>query len=456
MPRPPARLAERIKADIPKYLESEPVPERITRSYAFPMRIAASFIVLIGAVIVAMTVTRTQQKVADANRMTPVIFAPASRSMAAPSEATNTVAPVARTEEVQLEIDQDAAPIVQRQIAAVEVPPAMVPPPSAASLEPQRNDESSAAGAGAESESIGVTAEAPVPEPQRTAKFAPDLTEATAQPVAAPASAPALADSALAGSAARPERRQAAAQMTEQPRQRESKKEENVFGISVDPQVFQNIRGTLASGQRPAPSAVNTEAIVNYFAGAPSRAPRGVRLEVEASPAVIPTEGEHAVLRFTIDTPAGSGVVASDARIEVVINDAAVARVERIGDAEPLARESALPAGTSVTGLYAMEMKPGLRATQLVATVRLHYTVNGKTNTITKLIEGRDLAKSWGRSSRRHRLASLGAVWAESLKGTPAGVDVAKRAQELATQEPDDVRARELARAASASAAGGR
>jgi hypothetical protein len=238
-------------------------------------------------------------------------------------------------------------------------------------------------------------------------------------------------------------------------RQREAKKE-SVFGISVNPQVFHEIRATLESGQRPAASAVNVEALVNYFAGTPAKPPRKLRLEVEVSPSVLPAEGEHAVLRFTVDTPAGSGIAASDARVEVVINNATVAHVERIGDGDALARESALPHRTSVTGLYALEMKPGLRSSQLVATVRLYYVLNGEQKTLTELVHGHDLARSWQRSSRRHRLASLGAVWAESLKGTAAGVDVARRANELASQAPDDVRARELARAASASADGGR
>jgi hypothetical protein len=88
--------------------------------------------------------------------------------------------------------------------------------------------------------------------------------------------------------------------------------------------------------------------------------------------------------------------------------------------------------------------------------VRLHYFDGAKPQTITKAVHGHDLAKSWQRASRRHRLASLGAVWGESLKGTNKGKDVARRAEELATQAPDDVRARELARAASVSAAGGR
>jgi hypothetical protein len=75
---------------------------------------------------------------------------------------------------------------------------------------------------------------------------------------------------------------------------------------------------------------------------------------------------------------------------------------------------------------------------------------------ITKVVHGSDLARDWERASRRHRLASLGAVWSESLRGAGARQDVAKRAEELATQEPKDTRARELAKAATATAAGGR
>ena len=58
----------------------------------------------------------------------------------------------------------------------------------------------------------------------------------------------------------------------------------------------------------------------------------------------------------------------------------------------------------------------------------------------------------------RHRLATLGAVWSETLRNTPGALreadqvtDVARRAEELANQEPRDAKARELAMLASAS-----
>jgi hypothetical protein len=471
VPRPPAGLAERIKADIPQYLEAETTPQRLTRSFPFGLRIAASILVLAGAVVVAMTVARNRpEKTASMAADRPIIFAPASRAMSS-ADTTATTAAVARTEEVELDIVQEA-PAVAPQIASARVAPSVMteqPRDYAREEAAVTNVESGVEGEasyGVAGGVVGGVASGVPAEPQRMAEYAPEAdAPMTAPPAAplptaaasAPAPPPAAADTLTEGERLdRRQERATAKTLATGAREREAKKEDSVFGISVSPDVFHDIRATLESGRRPAASAVNVEALVNYFAGAPARRPREVRLEVEASPALIPAEGEHAVLRFTIDTPGGSGIAASDARIEVVLNDAAVARVHRIGDAEPLARQSALPHGTSVTGLYALEMKPGLRATQLVATVRLHYTVGGKPDTISRTVYGRDLAKTWQRSSRRHRLASLGAVWAESLKGSPAGIDVAKRAEELATQEPDDVRARELARAASASAAGGR
>ena len=454
VPRPPAGLAERIKADIPRYLEPETVPQRLSRSLASPMRIAASVIVLAGAVVVAMMTTRGRQEKVEETAARPMIFAPQPRAIA-PVPSTTTVA-AARTEDVHLDIVQEAPVVVREQIAA-----APVAPPALMDSRDFAREETDAAAGGLEGGATGfiddAITEAAVfePQPQRMAEYAQPAPPPAAP--AAPAAAPAAASESFANAArldTQP-KTTSARMMAAEARERETKKE-SFFGISVNPDVFHDIRTALESGRRPAASDVNVEALVNYFAGAPLRRPRRVRLEVEASPAVISAEGDHAVLRFTVDTPEGTGVAASEARIEVVINDAVVARAQPIGDAEPLARESALPYGTSVTGLYALELKPGLRSSQLIATVRLRYFVNGKPALLTEVVHGRDLRRSWQRSSRRHRLASLGALWAESLKGTEAGVDVARRAEELATQAPGDVRARELARAASASAAGGR
>jgi hypothetical protein len=239
----------------------------------------------------------------------------------------------------------------------------------------------------------------------------------------------------------------------------------DVFGISVDPNIFREMKTALQKGQHPSASVVNVDALVNYFAGPPDRAPRRVALEVEASPAPVAADGDHAVLRFTIDTPRvavgareSTPPVATDAHIDIEIDPKAVSSFHRIGGDITMASESMLLHNLSVTGLYSLELHPQLSAKQHVATVRLRYrsVTDGKSHVITRVVRGSDLAHDWARASRRHRLASLGAVWSESLKGAGARAEVAKRAEELATQEPKDTRARELANAASATAGGKR
>jgi hypothetical protein len=288
---------------------------------------------------------------------------------------------------------------------------------------------------------------------------------AAPQPVAPPMVAPSAPPPVVAESApARAERSSSLGLSTEAHAANTSlEQKREVFGISIDPQNFQRIRRTLETGGRPAAAAVNVEAIINYFAGPPAKRPRrGVRLDVEISPAAIEAEGDHAILRFSIDTPAANPAagsappVAKDVRIDVVFNDEVVAKATRVGGSEPPASEAVLLQGTSVTGLYALELRPPLSADQVVATVRLHHTsvTTGKKETITREVRAGALEKGWQRASRRHRLASLGAVWGETLKGSAAGFDIARRAEELVTQDPKDARAKELAAAASASADG--
>ena len=478
VPRPPAGLAERIKADIPEYLVAESGPAKFARTMTFPMRIAALVVLVLTSVAVAMLFVSRNGEEKMANSVAaprPVIFAPQTRAVTMTDTMATTAA--GRTEEVNLDIVEEAPPVPHLAAARIAPPPAAERQDFRDETKLESDAEDDYAAAGAEvSGVIGGSADAPArlqsmaevaaPEPAVAQPVQTGFAREVPEPASAPAApAPPLERESLAITAEAPmvdARRERAMPKSASNAMvaKAAKDKDNVFGISVSPEVFDNIRKTIESGQRPVPAAVNVEALVNYFAGPPEKRPRrGVRLEVEASPAAIPAKGDHAVLRFTLDTPDATSPessVVSDARMEVVINSAVVLRTRRIGDSEPLASESALRPGMSVTGLYALELKPGLRASQLVATVRLHYIENGKPQTIMKVVHGHDLAKTWQRASRRHRLAALGALWGESLKGTTGGVDVARRAEELATQEPDDARARELARAASASAAGGR
>ncbi|HEX8409755.1 MAG TPA: hypothetical protein VF883_12910 [Thermoanaerobaculia bacterium] len=457
VPRPPAGLQERIKGDIPKYLKAE------RGNSAFNLRIAASILLVASTAAVTMYLVGPQAKeqmVADAASATrPVVFAPQKR-------AINQTAPSAPTEEVRLEISEDSAVELPSRLMATNAPPP---------LPARRSDErdTEMLREEAKAESSGVTGNvagglAVGAQPQQMAKAEPAPVpppSAVAAPAAAPAPpVPAMADAAAA------ERITVTA---EAPRidfvQRAHAatiplgRKDSVFGISVNPGVFHAIRDTLERHERPNPGSIDLEALVNYFAGRPEGRPReGVRFDVEASPAAVNADGDHAILRFTLDTPDAQGAgsippAAKDASIEVSFNDKVVAHARRIGDADELSTEPILLHGTSVTALYAIELKPNLKSNQLVASVRLRYTSlsNGSKHTITRTVRGQDLARSWQRATRRHRLASLGAVWGETLRGTAPAFDVAQRAEELATQEPKNSHAQELARVITASTSGG-
>jgi hypothetical protein len=472
VPRPPAGLADRIKNDIPNYLQPEPERARFSRSVAFSMRVAASILLLITSVFVTLNLIEPagtpvfESKAASVHQASPAVMRTAPQQMASTSADTATQAPA---EEIRLEISEEplarqpldgareakkkndapapAAPRVQlaQTAAAPAPPPAAVPGVSFESNEEvpvdRERDHDTL------DERITVAAEAPV------LAYAPEPAAASASPAGAVPQA--RSERAASGLFAK----EAIADGLD------LAPKKNVFGIAVDPEVFHRIKTALESGERPAARSIDIEALVNYFAGAPLNPPnRGLRLEVEASPAPDASSGQ-AVLRFTIDTQASSSrdgeslmPAARDAHLEIVFNSDAVADFHRVGDSDPLVGENVLLTNTSVTGLFDLQLRPRLKSNQRIATVTLRYrsVSDGKSHTIERAILGRDLVTNWAHASRRHRLASLGAVWGESLKQSSNGADVAKKAEELVTQNPKDPLARELAHAAASAGGGGR
>jgi hypothetical protein len=444
VPKPPVELLDRIKNDIPKYLEPEGDRTRFARSLSFNMRVAAAVLVVLSSVVATVYLLEPGSHLSEV-----AAKAPAPKEVATPYlDTTGTTATVS----VEIAEQQHQRPVMQ--VANVSRDTA-APPPARFREEKGRNDDAPSGGEveGAVSGSIASAAplavaeseSAPVPAP---APAVPAPAAAEPQPAVA-AAAPAMQTRAakIAGPSLVSEA--VAADFDLGPRS-------SAFGISVDPGVFHRIRESLERDRRPSAGLVDLEAIVNYFAGPPVKRVRsGVRLEVEASPSPIGGIGDHGFLRFTIDTSSAESrlPVASDAKLSITLNEKAVARAQAIGDSGMREEERALLPNLSVTGLYEVALKPGLRPGDRVATVTLSYTnvSDGKRNTEEKTVYARDFGKVWTRASRRHRLASLGAVWGQSLKGAPDGSDVARRAEELATEEPSDRRAQELATAASAS-----
>lgn len=492
VPRPPADLSDRIKADIPQYLQTDAERDRFTGSVAFSMRVAASILLLITTAFVTLRLLDPQTKQTASLAPRPKL----ERAVTRYQTTTETAATEHQTaaEEVRLDIAQDAAIAVPPPVSVPSsAQPRVAPVVQVAEADRENDDGASGVAGGimggfaeeirteeraepkaiAELPPVGAIAGAEVaaePAPQvadaanETAakSIARDRRASRMMPAPAPPSAPAMAPppppAQLSVTASAPLISVAHAD------ELQLRQKSEVFGISVDPNVFDHVKDALQKGSRPAAASVNVDALVNYFAGPPARAPRRpVALEVEVSPAPIEAEGDHAILRFTIDTARtavgpreSTPPAAADARIEIEFDKKAVAHFRRIGTSAPVSPESTLLHNLSVTGLYQLELHPGLKGNQHVATVRLRYRsiTNGKQQVITHVVRGSDLARDWERASRRHRLASLGAVWSESLKGAASRIDVAKRAEELATQEPKDSRARELANAASATAGG--
>jgi hypothetical protein len=458
VPKPPADLLDRIKTDIPEYLRPEADRLRMRRSVMFNIRVAAALLILISAVTATLFLIEPQNQLSEIAMTT----APLPR-VAADQRA-------AATDELRIEITESApaAPVMQIADASPAGSPAAV---TTVPMEPRRRDERKKeereAETGVEGSVVGGVAGGMVggviggvASTIASAEAMQDLAPPPAPPVAAPEPGQRPV-SVTAEAPAAPQQRAAASSFSVSPLMREAHASEldlgpraTVFGISVDPNAFQRIKDTLEDNQRPAASSVNVEAIINYFAGGPAKkVRRGVKLEVEGSPSPLGAITRGGFLRFSIDTGEGQLPVASNAKLEIDLNGKVVENATPVGDAAAASPESALLPGLSVTGLYELSLKPNLRASDRVATIRLSYddVADGKRKTLEKSVYARDFGKLWMRASRRHRLASLGAVWGQSLKSTSPAPEVARRAEELATQAPKDARAQELATAANAS-----
>ena len=445
VPKPPAGLAERLKADIPENLMSvERDRARLSRSTAFSMRVAASIILLVTSVYVALhMVSRTKTSFDSA----PPAMIAARKVAAPPAEVTITLA------ENKKDVNSGRVDEVDR-VATREEHQVAVFADERAKLAKKKESPANEAGQIADAHAAAAptrvpAAPAPVPPPPPTqpvsvaeaadrSAAARNVAAAKSESITVPAAAPAIVGNVQAAdfSYARPRA---------------------VFGLSIDPTAFDRMKHDIENGDRPAAGSVDVSALVNYFAGN-GRAPRhDVRLDVEASRAPLATDN-RALVRFTVDTPreeiaAGSvPPVATNASLEITLNSTAVLSHRLIG-ADVLQKESTLLKNVSVTGLMDMRLKPGIPPRTTIATLTLTYrsVADGRHHEIVREVHAADVTRTWATASRRHRLATLGAVWSESLNGERSAGDVATTAERLATEKPEDDKARDLAAAATAS-----
>lgn len=491
VPKPPAGLAQQIKKDIPENLFSSPEADRarLSRSVGFSLRVAASVLLMISSVYLVLqllsrtTPTPTQTpyaQSAERKKSVQVAEAPA----AATAAAQPAIVADRRNDELTTSRAQTQAqpPASNQLVYAPERPSQLSDARSGAVAQNSPSREEPAfptappqtpAARSAAAESVTVVAEAPAiardsasqgfaaPPPAPAA--AQNAEQATARADGASASSATgaiMSKTAAAPTAPQPARMAAAAAHNNEAAAAKDLTAETsgtLFGIAVDPGAFARVKQAIQQGRQPASADVDVDAIVNYFAGpAPGRV-RALRLEAEISPSVVSQDPQERLVRFTIDAPPSDAlrrpVVATDAAVSVEFDPDSVARSSRVGDgAFTTASEAQILAGSSVTALFDLDLSPGVRPGARVATIRLTYrNAAGRMMSSEKVLFVGNSAKSWGAASRRHRLASLGARWAETLKGTAGVAEVAARAAQLSRQKPGDSRARELANAATAS-----
>lgn len=447
VPTPPADLLERIKRDIPPHLVIGAPSEqaRFTRSIFFDMRVAASVLLIVTSAFLALQFLSHTDHEKLARLESPVPRAPLAQ-VTLTAENGRMSEPV-RT--ARFDTPVDAAP-------ATPVVPAITP-----RQKDRRNEapvytfdaveETTALAQPAPSPAVAQAAPAPVaPPPPPVAEAitvtasAPTLQDTTRSNAASSNYAYAPFANSAGGSGFLAEAKAADLQL--------KRKSESVFGISTDDRAFERIKTAIEHGEQPQSDTIDVAALVNYFAGSAKHESHDVKLEAEGSPAPVMSEPGRRLIRVTIDTqtadiPPGGSLppIATGAKIDVQFDNSAVVAYHLVG-ADTMQIEPTLLKNTSVTALYDVMLSPRGAGWQRVASFRVTYTsvADGQERTQEKMLRRRDLEKTWISASRRHRLASLGAVWGETLKGMAGANDVARRAEELASQAPEDEKAREL------------
>jgi Ca-activated chloride channel family protein len=170
--------------------------------------------------------------------------------------------------------------------------------------------------------------------------------------------------------------------------------------------------------------------------------------------------------RVFVDDLAGTLVtVAEEARAQVELHPEAVERYRLLGyENRDIADRDfrnetvdagEIGAGHHVTSLYEVKLRDGLRAHDVVATLRLRYrsAETGRWEELAHDLTAGELAERWERAPRSLRLAGTVAELAELLKGTYWAREgdlesLSREADDLARESRGDAEVAELARVA--------
>lgn len=428
VPTPPAGLADRIKTDIPKHFpDSSAERRRLGNAVAFNMRVAASILLLVGSLFVALHLLN---KAAQDDDRRLGEFSRALEKNAPPSQAVSPVpklqgAPqvVTSTEEAPSTV---APPALKAGKPAVQVAEAKTkgeaPEADTNALRYREKDEAAngpgqAAGALDKKQRDDVGRAAPASAAAAPRPMAPPPVPAVAdQTKVAGALATASTESRVDGLRAT-QPADAAPPQTANELARKSAATASYSGGTVQ-------RGGFASGTRAHAFGYDLERtqldrvtpLVQHFAAPVERPEHGVRLEADAAPA--PLDPSKGVLRISIDTASGRpgsapSQVAANARLEIVINGNAV-ESQRAVTGSPSSFEPSLMDGVSMTAVYEFQLLPSVSGGTHLATVRLRYlSPDGSEHSLERNLRVSDIASSWNAAPERTKRSSLAAAFGE-------------------------------------------
>ncbi|HEV7571486.1 MAG TPA: hypothetical protein VGQ21_08285 [Thermoanaerobaculia bacterium] len=387
--KPPAGLADRIKSDIPEHFvfQAESERRRFRKSTMFNLRIAASIILLVSSVYLALhLVSQNGANIDTRSMMT-------TKDIAAPAPRVAVALP-----------NTPPAPGSARVPEHTDLPPLpRVPPPTRIAAQPPRERIAEAK----HEESVAMSTATPVYIADAGQTM--PITESTsivnavpAAPIAAPAPPPPAAEAPVMtadGGAAR---------------ERTFAKSSAADSLNAPPSAppvhnFYAIQQAISHGETPRDA--DTYAFVQHFA-APERKPADLRVDLEASAA--PLDSTKWLLRVSVDAPGKTS-----APIELTFGDAVAVHRPMTGSV-----------AANETALYEIEFKPNAKTDETIATVRA-----GDAKSTLRVAD----LRHWNEASSRMKRVSLAAAWARALQSKKQTEEIVAKAREAHIDELADI-----------------
>jgi hypothetical protein len=389
--KPPAGLADRIKRDIPQQFAFQPEKERtqVRKSAMFNLRIAASIILLVSSLYLALHLVSRNGSNLDTHSMM------RSKETAAPATHVAVALPNTPPEPGSARVPEHT-----------DLPPLpRIPPPTSIAAQPPRERIAEAK----REESVAMSTETPVyvADASQTRPVTESISIVNALPAAAPVAPPpppaaAEAPAMTAEGGAAPRERTFA---------KSSSAADSLNATASAPPVhnFYAIQQAISHGETPRDA--DAYAFVQHFA-APERKPADLRVELEAS--ATPLDATKWLLRVSVDAPGKTS-----APIDLTFGDAIAAH-------RPLTGSVA----SNETALYEIEFKPNAKTDETIATVRA-----GDAKSTLRVAD----LRHWNEASPRMKRASLAAAWARAPQSRKQTEEIVAKAREAHIDELADI-----------------